>query len=139
MKPRSWIAIFLLVTLASYYFHLNSHHSTEKEASGPLVSATPTATPGATPISVPVTPPVSNPTQTTFKPSTRSKSRIEQFAAKPKDLFVHFEVINGYAVAYGDTLLGKPLNDFHDREGLAEVRPPRFWERGEVPYAIKED
>ena len=62
-----------------------------------------------------------------------------RFAVKPKDMMVQFEVIDGLAIAYGDTVLGKPSPDFSEKMGITELKPPRYWEHGIIPYQIKDD
>ena len=62
-----------------------------------------------------------------------------RYRLKPKDMNVEFEVINGMAVAFGDSILGKPSSDFNERSGITEMQHPRFWEQGMVPYVIKDD
>ncbi len=41
-------------------------------------------------------------------------------------MVVNFEVKDGYAIAYGDTILGKPLKDFHDNRGVTEMKPIEY-------------
>jgi hypothetical protein len=60
-----------------------------------------------------------------------------RYSRKPRDLVVEFEVIDGMAVAYGDTILGRPPENFDQSVGLTELDRPQLWLRGEIPYVIK--
>ena len=62
-----------------------------------------------------------------------------RFSKKPRDMMVEFELVNGFAVAYGDTILGKPTSDFSGKHGITEMAAPRYWDGGVVPYLIKKD
>lgn len=62
-----------------------------------------------------------------------------RYARKPRDFIVEFEVIDGLAVAYGDTILGKPPADFDQTRGLTEIDRPQLWLRGEIPYVVQPD
>ncbi len=60
-------------------------------------------------------------------------------ARKPEGNIVEFEIVNGWAVAYGDVLLGKPLEDFQGQRGRYDAPQPRTWENAEIPYIISPD
>ncbi len=65
-----------------------------------------------------------------------SSSEAPPYAQKPHGNRVEFEIVNGWAVAYGDVLLGKPLEDFKDRRGHYDAPQPKTWENPEIPYLI---
>ena len=52
---------------------------------------------------------------------------------------VPFEMAQGFAVTYGDTLLGKPTSDFTGSTGITEIKHPQLWDHGIIPYTIKPD
>jgi hypothetical protein len=54
----------------------------------------------------------------------------------PKDQVVEFKVIDGLAVSYGDTVLGKPGVGFDHTQGLAEIRRPQIWKSAQIPFLI---
>ena len=61
------------------------------------------------------------------KPLTRVKVR-----------HVHFQIEDGFGVAFGDTLLGEPKQGV-DGEGLTEVPKTTRWPTSRIPYFIKPD
>ena len=57
--------------------------------------------------------------------------------ARPTDPILPFEVTSdGYAVAFGDILLGRPPADYADRHGHYDAPKPRLWPTAEIPYLI---
>lgn len=72
-------------------------------------------------------------------PTSSVSKGIPGYAKKPQGSVVEFELKDGYAVAFGDLVLGKPPADFDQLRGLAEVARPNLWLRGEVPYVIQTD
>lgn len=56
----------------------------------------------------------------------------------PPPKAVPFQVINGWVIAYGDILIGKPNENENDfpRSGFIEAPKLSLWERGEIPYSI---
>jgi hypothetical protein len=55
----------------------------------------------------------------------------------PVPNYVKFEVINGFAVAYGDILLGVPEQDV--KEGVCHPPIPVLWKSKNIPYLIHPD
>ncbi len=47
---------------------------------------------------------------------------------------VHFKVIEGVAVAFGDVVLGKPSQEING--GITRFEEPRLWPTATIPYAI---
>jgi hypothetical protein len=57
--------------------------------------------------------------------------------AKPDGNIVQFKVIDGWAVAYGDQLLGKPLEENGSvTQGAFEAPTPQLWSHAEIAYQI---
>ena len=64
---------------------------------------------------------------------------LSPYAQKPKDLTVEFDLINGVAIAYGDTILGRPAEGqtIIPTHGSTEAPLPQYWKNGIVPYGIQ--
>lgn len=140
MKIFRWMVFLLVVALISYYYHSQKNVSPEV----PIQSKNPeksTVLPVVEKpvVSEPVAPNIQSAPSVQASSPSKVASNGGAYREKPKDLFVHFELVDGYAVAYGDTILGKPTKDFHESSGLAELRPVQYWPRGEIPYAISSD
>ena len=78
----------------------------------------------------------------TAPPSNRPLAQVKgtsPYAEKPKDMIVEFELINGTAIAYGDTVLGKPAEGqtMGSNRGSTEAPLPQYWKNGVVPYGIQ--
>ncbi len=58
--------------------------------------------------------------------------------AKPDGNVIEYKMVDGYAIAYGDVLLGKPVGQAPDR-GYFEAPTPGAWDHPEIPYAIAPD
>lgn len=50
-----------------------------------------------------------------------------------------FELLNGYVVAYGDILLGRPTRDDFPKAGYIEKPKLRYWESNRIPFSIHAD
>ncbi len=51
--------------------------------------------------------------------------------------WVDFELNSeGYAVAYGDVLLGKPIHEDGPKRGRGEAQAPQLWQSPVIPFAI---
>jgi hypothetical protein len=87
------------------------------------------------PAPVAVLAPIPNPPPASL-PSGAPKS---PYAKKPTGNRIEFKIIDGYAVSYGDVLLGKPETPIPSGHGSYDAPVPQFWDRGEVPYAINPD
>jgi hypothetical protein len=59
-------------------------------------------------------------------------------AVKPETNTVEFKVADGFAVAYGDIVLGKP-EESDVQHGYAEVPIPQPWDKPDIPYWIQPD
>lgn len=55
---------------------------------------------------------------------------------KPPPHAVPFELINGWVVAYGDILLGKPTRPDFPKTGFIEEPKLKYWESIEIPFSI---
>ena len=55
---------------------------------------------------------------------------------KPDGNVIEFKLVDGYAVAYGDILLGKPDAGFNASSGYFEAPNPQLWEKPTIPYVI---
>jgi len=145
MKPSSWLILFVMITSASYYYHQRSQTNSApalKEVALEKPSSTPTAVTPSSSTAITKTPISVQPRTTmaaTKVPVQTGHQKWERYTQKPKDMNVEFQVIDGMAVAYGDEVLGKPMNGFAEQNGITEVRPPRYWDHGIIPYVIKED
>ena len=64
-------------------------------------------------------------------------TQIAPQKSPPSPTAVEFEVFEGYAIAYGDIILGQVGPDQKIQHGYYEPRPTQFWEK-EIPYAIRE-
>jgi hypothetical protein len=74
------------------------------------------------------------------RPVTSVTTTIKNpYAQKPKDEVVEFKSVNGFAVAYGDTLLGKVPPDFDAAVGRTETPKIQVWDKPGIPYAINPD
>jgi len=51
---------------------------------------------------------------------------------------VPFQLFNGWVVAYGDILLGKPNQEEFPATGFMEAPPLRYWPSAEIPFSIHE-
>lgn len=69
-------------------------------------------------------------------PSGPDRRKENPYAKKPTDEIVDFKVVNGLAIAYGDTLLGKVQPDFEGNSGRSESPRVQTWEGPEIPYMI---
>jgi hypothetical protein len=58
---------------------------------------------------------------------------------RPEGNVIEFQVVDGYAIAYGDLVLGKPEPSFSGNKGYYDAPNPQPWERPEIPYAIHPD
>ena len=146
MKPSSWLMLLALITIASYVYHQHSQTN-----SVPLVKEATQEKPSPTPLpsnSPPATVIGKTPAQNSVQANIKSVPKVttqvghkkwERYTQKPKDMNIEFEVIGGMAVAYGDEVLGKPMNGFAEKNGMTEVRPPQYWSHGIIPYLIKDD
>ena len=67
------------------------------------------------------------------RPSSDEKN---PYAQKPTDEVIDFKVVNGLAIAYGDTLLGKVPPDFEGTVGRNESPRVQTWDKPEIPYFI---
>lgn len=106
----------------------------------PLISPSPAAP--AQPASAPLLPVLPAEPAASAAPAGSGGSNAPakpRYARKPRDLVVEFQVVNGLAVAYGDTILGRPPEGFDQPVGLTELDRPQLWLRGEIPYSIKSD
>jgi hypothetical protein len=69
--------------------------------------------------------------------SPMSQPRSEnRYAKKPDGNVIEFNVVNGWAVAYGDVLLGKPQEGSQITQGRYDAPTPRTWDKPEIPYVI---
>ena len=76
--------------------------------------------------------------QMTPQPSSQTQKEKPQFSKRMKH--IPFKMINGFAVAYGDLLLGKPSLEFSGKKyGFATAPPTSFWPSGVIPYHISKD
>jgi hypothetical protein len=62
----------------------------------------------------------------------------DRFATIPKDPIVDFKVVDGLAVAYGDTVIGKIPEGFGEAGGLTDTHPVKFWKTNTIAYFIDE-
>jgi hypothetical protein len=65
-----------------------------------------------------------------------SNTNKNPYAQKPKEEVVEFKVVNGFAIAYGDTLLGKAPPDFDAMTGHSESPRVQLWDKSVIPYSI---
>ncbi len=70
-------------------------------------------------------------------PSTQNLKSQPGPPAPREENTVDVSVVNGLAIAHGDILLGSAPGAEAGAKGLAQVRPVRFWETAEIPYAIQ--
>jgi len=68
--------------------------------------------------------------------SSEAKSPYAPYTKKPTEEIVEFKVVNGLAIAYGDTLLGKVPSDFEGTVGRNESPRVQLWDKPEIPYSI---
>ena len=89
--------------------------------------------------SQPIPAAVSKPVAIASKPSKVMVPKKKVAAAPPgsENVRVPFKVIDGFAVAYGDILLGTP-EDETIQEGFFEAPKPEAWDR-EIAYHIQPD
>jgi hypothetical protein len=140
MKAIHWVILLILVTVASYFYRVSTDQTQEPSVKNedhpstvtvPKIAISVEAQPSSTPVFMP---------KTSSQPApVAGAKKYERFQQKPKDMVVNFEIVDGYAISFGDTILGKPLSDFHEQTGIAEIRPVQFWDHGVIPYLIKDD
>ena len=78
------------------------------------------------------------------KPKTHTPTQKEQMSTsfvpaiprKPQGNIIEFQIVDGYAVAYGDILLGKPEDPMNSGRGRYEAPTPQHWDKPEIPYSI---
>ncbi len=69
-------------------------------------------------------------------PSLPPRSQARDLRTPPRD-WVDFKTnADGFAVAYGDLLLGKAVQSDAPRSGRAEAPVPQLWASREIPYSI---
>lgn len=100
----------------------------------PRTSKPPTQVTAPAPDPVRITPP------NLTRSSPRALPKAEESAARerhaPPKGTVPFEQINGWVVAYGDILLGKPTQPDFPRSGFAPVSPVKLWDSATIPFSI---
>ena len=52
---------------------------------------------------------------------------------------IPFKIENGWAIAYGDVLLGTVKGPAHIKSGLHRPKKPRLWDSGTIPFGIHAD
>lgn len=78
------------------------------------------------------------PLKTLPAPTAISKPSAEASPHKPPPGSVPFTLNNGWVVAYGDILLGKPKNPDFPATGFIEAPHLNMWPRGIIPFSIHE-
>lgn len=75
-----------------------------------------------------------------FKTSKQQTENLKMNTSVSKsDNLVKFEMKNGYAVAFGDLLLGKPETKETIKNGYTEPQDIHLWESREIPYLLEPD
>ena len=59
-----------------------------------------------------------------------------RYAQKSENNAIDFKVVDGFAVAYGDVILGKPEAGYQGDNGSYEAPTPQLWDKIEIPYLI---
>jgi hypothetical protein len=80
--------------------------------------------------------PVVNTLGAVTQASPRPSDVKNPYAKKPTEEVVDFKVVNGLAIAYGDTLLGRAPPDFTGLFGRSESPRVQTWDQPEIPYSI---
>lgn len=58
---------------------------------------------------------------------------------RPEGNVIAYEVIDDFAVAYGDLIIGRPIAGQTPARGHFEAPTPQLWERPEIPFVIAPD
>ncbi len=130
--------IFLIWILATRY---SQTHRPSPSSSDPI--QTPASTQNA-PLSAPtraVTKTIANSTiipEPTL-PAGEDKPPEPPYSKKPDGNSVEFKVVNGYAIAHGDIMLGKVQDNFQGTIGRYDAPTPRTWDGPIIPYLISPD
>jgi hypothetical protein len=76
------------------------------------------------------------PNPVTSQPPVASHQPNPAYTELPQNNVIEFRLVEGFAVAYGDVILGVPEGEMKGDRGHAQVANPKTWERGEIPYGI---
>lgn len=140
MKLRNWFFLFLAVVFASFGYHRLTARDASKIQVVPRDS---TSLLNSSVASAPISKPISTfaiqsvpAKQLTTQPALEINPR---YTKKPTEMNVEFEMVNGLAVSYGDTILGQPMNGFSEKNGIAEIQHQKYWSGGVIPFLIKPD
>ncbi len=147
MNARFIIICFVLALGLGYLFRTKPEAIQGNPESTPFESPVavqtlpkPTVAPQVSGVVPPVIHPLNAPLPIERPQATLPGKRVNpRYLNKPKDMSVEFEMINGLAVAYGDTILGKPVAGFSESRGISDLSPAKYWDHGVVPYLIKND
>lgn len=62
---------------------------------------------------------------------------VSHVPAKKPEGVIEFRVVDGFAVAFGDLILGQVDPGSNIQKGYYDARPPQLWDSPEIPYQIK--
>jgi hypothetical protein len=126
MKNLFFILVLILISAVLYWF-VQAQLSVQQTPSSPAPTME----------SAPKAPVISKPAPfQELRFAQNTSPHKNDYSKKPQDGLVEFQVINGYAVAYGDTLLGKVGPDFQGVQGHAESPRVQTWDKPEIAYGI---
>ncbi|MDZ4678239.1 MAG: M12 family metallopeptidase [Oligoflexia bacterium] len=137
MSTNQKIFFVILSGIAAYFLtsYRAENRSTPNEE--PVI-------PSPTPVTLQVPSPIEN---KKFQPNINVKAisapqlstqKIEE-NKKPNGppTTVDFKIEDGLAVAFGDVVLGAPLNENIAKHGIAKPAPVKLWESGVIPFHIQ--
>jgi hypothetical protein len=135
---RNFLVIGFIVLIAYWYFQPTT--SETKPTEKLQEQAATTSEPSAKKITAPSPPPTETKVAEPIAPKTIAAPPKVQGSAEPAmpKHAVPFRIVNGLFVAYGDIVLGKPLDENVPDEGFAESPKPQKW-NSEIPYLISPD
>jgi hypothetical protein len=133
MKQAKLIFVCLiLITFGIGFFFLKNWEASEAEVASETIPF-----PKKIPLAVRVERP-KVPIKGPFVQRKNSEPSLDT-RIKPKGNTIEFRIVDGYAVAYGDILLGKPEEPVASGRGTYDAPSPRYWDRAEIPYLVSPD
>ncbi len=138
LRTGRWLWLIIAAAIALYIW--NKHH-TPRPTPAPLILSDSTPHPAPVPkVAQPVTQlraaaPVVAPPPAIHVVTPKAGVGMNY----AKQGLVHFKIINGLAIAFGDVLLGRLVGGDNIQEGLYKPPPLHPWKTAEIAYAITRD